>query len=83
MQREKRIFRHMILIRDQRMVIVYEQSYLRYSFHFNIRQNYDLSNLTVKQDDLSNLILLIFLPGNIYFNRVKGLVNSSLKIGEL
>ena len=82
MQREKRIFRHMILIRDQRMVIVYEQSYLRYSFHFNIRQNYALSSFS-KQDDLSNLILLIFVPGNIYFNRVKGLVNSSLKNREL
>lgn len=80
MQREKRIFRHMILIRDQRMVIVYEQSYLRYSFHFNIRQNYALSSLTV---DSSNLISLIFLSGNIYFNRVKGLVNSSLNGKEL
>ena len=79
MQREKRIFRHMILIRDQRMVIVYEQSYLRYSFHFNIRQNYAFS----KQDDSSNLISLIFLSGNIYFNRVKGLVNSSLNGKEL
>ena len=73
----------MILIRDQRMVIVYEQSYLRYSFHFNIRQNYALLNLISEQDDLSNLILLIFVPGNIYFNRVKGLVNSSLKGREL
>ena len=49
MQREKRIFRHMILTRDQRMVMTYELSYLSYSMKFNTSRNCVLLNIRVSK----------------------------------